>query len=575
MATAHGGPLRLVVSPEFSGENVQPASLRYRTAAGEAFSICRLSYLISDVAFQLADGTWREFPNSAAWLDLEGNRDSLRLEDVPDGIYRAIRFDVGLAANLNHSPVGAFPPGHPLNPNENGLHWSWQGGFVFLAMEGLWRNAAGQLDGWVYHLAGDANRARIVIDSTFVISNTARLDLDFDAGAFFRGPNSLAFQRDGSSTHSREGDRVAASILAALPHAFHLRSIARTPDPETAARKSSPLYLPRNYVPFHFRMAASFPIPKLPGDNPLTLDRVTLGEKLFHETALSRDRTISCASCHQEDAGLSDARRFSVGVGGQQGRRRAMPLFNLAWKNSYFWDGRAPSLRAQALAPIEDQAEMNEPLTNATARLAAREEYRSMFLAAFGSSEVTSEKIGLALEAYLLTLTSFDSKFDRVLRGAEKFTGQEQRGFQLFATENDPRSGQFGADCFHCHGGALFRSQSFANNGLDSEFSDLGRAAVTGKESDKGKFAVPSLRNVAERAPFMHDGRFKTLEETVQHYCTGIKRSPTLDPNLARHPDGGLHLDAADQKALVAFLRTLSDQPNKGLTFNNRQAAVP
>jgi cytochrome c peroxidase len=300
-------------------------------------------------------------------------------------------------------------------------------------------------------------------------------------------------------------------------------------------------------------------MPALPRDNPLIAERVALGKQLFHETALSKDGTISCTSCHQEKAAFSDRRQFSPGVEGRLGTRHAMPLFNLAWRKNFFWDGRAPSLRAQALMPIQNHAEMDANLTHVTARLAAKPDYPSTFRAAFGSPEITGEKIGLALEQFLLTLTSFDSKFDRVARGTEKFTPEEQRGFQLFSTEYDPRRGQFGADCFHCHGGPLFQSQTFANNGLDSDFPDIGRAKVTGKKSDEGKFAVPSLRNVALTGPYMHDGRFKTLEEAVAHYCKGVKRSATLDPNLAKHPNGGVPLSKEDQSALVAFLKTLTD----------------
>jgi cytochrome c peroxidase len=224
---------------------------------------------------------------------------------------------------------------------------------------------------------------------------------------------------------------------------------------------------------------------------------------------------------------------------------------------------------------------MHESLTNLVAKLAAigragsplpadgahgvmrpdddATNYPALFAAAFGSPEITPEKIALGLENYLLTLTSFDAKFDRVLRGEEKFTPKEQRGFQLFSTEYDPRRGQFGADCFHCHGGPLFQSQGFANNGLDATFMDTGREKVTGKAADAGKFAVPSLRNVALTAPYMHDGRFKTLEAVIEHYATGVKRSATLDPNLAKHPDGGVPLTADDKRALVAFLKTLTD----------------
>jgi cytochrome c peroxidase len=204
---------------------------------------------------------------------------------------------------------------------------------------------------------------------------------------------------------------------------------------------------------------------------------------------------------------------------------------------------------------------MHQSLTNLVVKLAQSSDgYPALFTSAFGSPEITAEKISLALENYLLTLTSFDSKFDRVLRGEAQFTADEQRGFELFSTEYDPRRGQYGADCFHCHGGPLFQSQAFANNGSDAAFVDIGREKVTGRASDRGKFATPSLRNVALTAPYMHDGRFRTLADVVRHYCTGITRSATLDPNLAKHPDGGVPLSAPDQSALVAFLKTLTDE---------------
>ena len=338
-------------------------------------------------------------------------------------------------------------------------------------------------------------------------------------------------------------------------------------------------------------MSAVFPIPDLPRDNPLIEERVALGEKLFHEPLLSRDGSLACASCHEVSAAFSDPRRYSVGVSNRLGTRQAMPLFNLAWKSSFFWDGRAPSLRAQALMPIQDHTEMDESLTNVVAKLsrisrceealtertpianrqppkdqslltsaATNVDYAALFTRAFGTPEITPEKIGLALESFVLTLTSFDSKFDRAFRGEAQLSDAEKRGFELFMTEYDPRREQFGADCFHCHGGALFQSQTFANNGLDAKFTDLGRAKITGKDSDQGKFSTPSLRNIALTAPYMHDGRFATLEEVVEHYSTGVKRSATLDPNIAKHPDGGLHLQAEDKRALVAFLKTLTDE---------------
>jgi cytochrome c peroxidase len=202
---------------------------------------------------------------------------------------------------------------------------------------------------------------------------------------------------------------------------------------------------------------------------------------------------------------------------------------------------------------------MHQSLAALVRKLSADPEEHRLFANAFGTAEINSDRIARALEQFLLVQVSFDSKFDRVTRGKEKFTQEEERGFQLFHTEYDPYHGQFGADCFHCHGGALFQSQSFANNGLDSQFADTGRYVVTKRDGDLGKFAVPSLRNVSVTGPYMHDGRFRTLEEVVEHYCTGMRRTPTLDPNLAKHPDGGVPLNAEDKRGLVAFLRTLTD----------------
>ena len=281
-------------------------------------------------------------------------------------------------------------------------------------------------------------------------------------------------------------------------------------------------------------MSATFPMPDLPRDNPLTVERVALGKELFFDKRLSGNNEQSCADCHSPDKAFTDGGKAARGAEDDFGTRNTMSLFNLAWKREFFWDGRESSLREQVLQPIQNPKEMDESLTNLLEKLVATgragsplparlsntnagaygvtrptTNYPALFTAAFGSPEITAEKISLALENYLLTLTSFDSKFDRVLRGEEKFTKQEEHGFELFNTEYDPRRGQYGADCFHCHGGMLFQSQTFANNGLDTNSVDLGREKVTGKASDVGKFAVPSLRNVAVTAPYMHDGRFE------------------------------------------------------------------
>jgi len=559
---AFSASLELNVRPVFGGEPLALDSLRYRNTAGETMSVTRLSCLLSGFALERADGSWLALTNEVAWLDAGQSRMAVRLANLPPESYRSVRFQVGLDPAVNHANPAGFPPQHPLNPNQNGLHWNWQGGYIFLALEGLFRSGPnGELTGYSYHFARDPNRTSVNMPVELDLAHDALVIVDFDLAALVNAPRPLSFVRDGTSTHSRAGDPVAAALAANLPGAFRVRQVASALPEISRASAIKPVYLPAKYTPWPFQMSASFPIPDLPRDNPLISERVTLGARLFTETALSDDGSISCASCHQSSHAFSDPRRFSIGVRHQSGVRHAMPLFNLAWKSSYFWDGRAPSLRAQALMPIQEHSEMDLSLTNAVARLAAFGNYPALFEAAFGTPEITPEKIGLAFEQYLLTLTSYDSKFDRALHGAEKLTVREQRGFELFMTEYEPRTGHYGADCFHCHGGALFTDHQFHNNGLDAaNIGDPGRFKATQREADRGKFATPSLRNVAFTGPYMHDGRFKTLEEVVDHYSESVIRSATLDPNLAKHPDGGLHLSTEDKAALVAFLKTLTDE---------------
>jgi cytochrome c peroxidase len=182
-----------------------------------------------------------------------------------------------------------------------------------------------------------------------------------------------------------------------------------------------------------------------------------------------------------------------------------------------------------------------------------------MFDAAFGKKEITPERIGLALEQYMYSLVSGDSKFDRVQRGLDTFSISEKKGQILFNTEFNPASGIKGADCFHCHGDINFTNNEYLNNGLDSVFTDKGRALVTGRANDEGKFKVPSLRNVEVTGPYMHDGRFNTLEEVVEHYNSGIRVSSTLDPNMHTIRQG-LQLTTSEKRDLINFLKTLTDQ---------------
>ena len=327
----------------------------------------------------------------------------------------------------------------------------------------------------------------------------------------------------------------------------------QTPEDSVITQDLSPFEL--NY--------GKFPPPALPADNALTQQKVKLGKMLFYDKKLSNDLTLSCASCHKQEDAFNDIRKFSIGTEGLPGGRQAMAIFNMAWHRAgFFWDGRAPLLRNQALLPIQDPLEMNETLGNVIVKLNAEKTYRDQFMRAYGSDEITSEKIGLAMEQFMLTILSMDSKYDQVEAGKASYTTAEQKGKDLFFKEfNEFIPTESGADCAHCHGGVNFDNSQFMNNGLDTdaEFSDLGRAKVTKVASDNAKFKVPSLRNIELTFPYMHDGRFATLEEVVDHYNSGIDSSSTLDRALLSTRNTGLRLTPEDKKNLIAFLKTLTD----------------
>lgn len=527
-------------------------SLRYQNAVDEHLSSTRLSYLISGVSLQSEQGEW-ECSNAIGFIDPVRGRTSFTLTQIPPGTYQAVAFHVGLDPEHNHADPARYTANHPLNPTRNNLHWDWQGGYIFMALEGHWRPQGAKLPGgYAYHFANDANRTRVTLTTRFKIEDGAEIIIGLNLAQLLKG---LSFEKDGATTHSHAGDPVADRIRQNLPGAFRVMQI-RMANQVPQQQEVGPIDLPATPTAYPITLPRHIPIPKLPLDNPLLKERVELGEKLFHEPALSRTKAISCASCHHGET-LSDPRTFSLGVDGRVGNRHSMPLFNLAWKERFFWDGRAPSLRAQTLMPMEDHREMDESLDKVAAKLSTDPAYPQLFEAAFGSGNITPENISLALENFLLTRLSLDSKLDRSMQGKTTLSEEEQRGFELFFTESEPRLGRHGADCFHCHGGALFTDHSFHNNGL-TPTEDVGLEGTTGKASDRYKFSTPSLRNVALTAPYMHDGRFATLEEVIDHYNTPFEKSATLDPNLAKHP-AGLNLSEADQKALIAFLKTLSD----------------
>ncbi|MFC7338027.1 MbnP family protein [Haloferula chungangensis] len=542
--------MHLDFSHEVDGRPLLADSLRYENSRSETFSVTRLDWLATDFSLTTADGRKINLPNTTAFIPTRGG--TFTLPDLPAEKISAISFHLGPNEEINHSEPAAYTANHPLNPNFNKLHWDWQGGYIFLALEGHWRAPEQKLPGgFAYHFARDPNRSTITLPLDINLRDEHYVTIALDPKKLLTG---LSFEKDGATTHSAEGDPVAARLKENLRSAFRIVTIQKGGIP-TPPNPAKPIDLPANPKGYPITLPKHIPLPALPSDNPILTTRVALGEKLFHEPKLSRNNTISCASCHQGET-FSDPRTLSPGTDGQLGTRHSMPLFNLAWKSAFFWDGRAPSLREQALVPIEDHLEMDESLEKVVAKIKADSAYPPLFTAAFGSGNITPENIGLAIENFLLTRLSLDSKLDQSLKGKATLTDQEKRGFELFFTESEPRLGKLGGDCFHCHGGALFTDHSFHNNGLSGD--DPGLFAVTGKESDMKKFSTPSLRNIALTAPYMHDGRFATLEEVIDHYNSDFELSETLDPNLAKHPQG-LGLSEADKAALIAFLKTLSD----------------
>ncbi|GDY23879.1 hypothetical protein LBMAG56_52260 [Verrucomicrobiota bacterium] len=559
--------LTLVIHHQYGGQPLALDSATLTNAAGERHSVTRLAYLLGEpslrpaAASDGADGAagWLTSRDWFAFADAGGGRTTHELRGLPARSFDALRFHIGPDAATDRADPSVYPAQHALNPTVNGLHWGWTGGFVYLALEGnVFPRPGADALGFSYHLAGATNRMCVTLPVALDLTHDTTVELDFQVDRLFAGPPPLRLAEQ-TSTHSREGDALAGRLKARVESAFTVRTVRRTA-PTVALPAAAGSRAPLVGTPYAFTVMKGFPLPELPTDFPLTNERVELGRRLFHDPRLSRDSVQSCATCHQQKAAFTDPRRFSVGVDQRPGTRNAMPLFNLAWKKNFFWDGRAPSLRAQALEPIQNPVEMHASLPDVVAKLAADPATAAAFARAFGTPAVTAERLGGALEAFVLTLTSFNSKFDRALRGEAVLSEAEQRGFELFNTEFDPRRQQFGADCFHCHGGALFTDHAFRNNGLALDPADLGRAAVTGQVADRGRFVTPSLRNVALTAPYMHDGRFATLEEVVAHYDHGVARTASLDPNLGKHPDTGLRLSAADQRALVAFLRALTDE---------------
>jgi len=294
--------------------------------------------------------------------------------------------------------------------------------------------------------------------------------------------------------------------------------------------------------------------------NPLDSAKINLGRILFYDPILSKDNTISCASCHSPyNAFAHTDHDLSHGINDQIGKRNAPALFNLAWQKTFMWDGAINHLDVQALAPISHPKEMGSDISEVIKKLSLSKQYQKLFFNAFKDSTITSTKILKALSQFQLTLVSANSKYDKVKLGKEEFTEQERNGYQLFK-----------ANCASCHTEPLFSNYDYENNGLpvDTTLNDLGRYEITKNKNDIRKFKVPSLRNLSYTYPYMHDGRFMTLKEVINHYTSGIGPSNTLSNKL----DKTNSLTSNEKVDLIAFLLTLNDKDfvfNKDYQYKN------
>jgi cytochrome c peroxidase len=312
------------------------------------------------------------------------------------------------------------------------------------------------------------------------------------------------------------------------------------------------------FTPIYIEIPENWPKPIYDfKKNPLTEEGFQLGRQLFYDPILSKDNTISCASCHLQATGFTHVdHELSHGIEGKIGTRNSLTLQNLAWNKHFMWDGGVNHLDVQALAPITSEIEMNETLENVVNKLQKSEKYTGLFEKAFGTKKITGQFTLKAISQFLVSLTTTNSKYDKVKRNEETFTEMEQKGYALFQNH-----------CTSCHTEPLLTNNEFRNNGLpiDVDLKDLGRMKITQNSRDSLLFKVPTLRNIEFTFPYMHDGRFKTLTEVVKHYNSGINKSKTLSKELQQP----MSLSDNERTELVAFLKTLTD---KTFLFNTKYA---
>ena len=337
---------------------------------------------------------------------------------------------------------------------------------------------------------------------------------------------------------------------------------------QTPALPISPFNYANPNLPLHFTAPPTLAQDNTPVYNPVTDWGATLGRVLFYDRNLSANNEKSCASCHIQELGFADSEAFSEGFLGGETGRNSMGLANARYyeRGAFFWDERAATLEDQVLMPIQDAVEMGMDLDTLIWKIASIDYYPGLFANAFGDSLITADRVSRALAQFVRSMVSYQSPFDEGFASIQgvppdpitpfpNFTDQQNLGKALFF---DPQA----ANCASCHGSVNFVVPDPRNNGLDINYADDGLGDLNGAITDNGKFKSNSLRNIALTGPYMHDGRFATLLEVVEHYNSGVQPHPNLAPQLRvalGGPPRQLNLSEAEKLALVAFLETLSD----------------
>ncbi len=307
-------------------------------------------------------------------------------------------------------------------------------------------------------------------------------------------------------------------------------------------------------IPIEYQVPSNFPsLAYNMADNPLTEKGFELGKKIFYDGRLASDGVVSCGFCHiQEDAFTHHGHTFSHGVGDGVGVRNAPPIQNMAYQTQFFWDGAADHIELLSMAPISNELEMNGNIIDIINMMKNDSAYKKLYKQAFTNGEINSENMLKALAQFMTVLTSSNSRFDKYRRNelGGALTAQELAGYAVFNQK-----------CASCHETDIFTDNSFRNNGLpiNPSINDKGRYRVTGLDEDKYKFKVPSLRNIEKTAPYMHDGRFYTLDAVLDHYDSGVTQTQNLDPNLQHTGALGIPLSSSEKAQLIAFLKTLTD----------------